>query len=68
MTYCSKVYPENNLIILKKFLISVLNLDIKEEECDIRLNDKELTVTNRNEKNKIVDILLTINYSIILNI
>ena len=59
---------ENNLVVLKKFLISVLDLNIKEEDCDIRLNDKELTVTNYNEKNKTIDILITINNLITVDI
>ena len=59
---------ENNLVILKKFLINVLDLDIEEEECDIYLGSKELTVANFKEKNKTVDILVTINDAMVIDI
>ena len=54
--------------IFKRFLISVLHLDLKPEECNLIFKDKEiLGVSSKNKKN-VVDFNVEINDNLFVNI
>ena len=59
---------ENNNEALKRFLISVLHLDIEPYECNITMNTKELPLSHYREYKKTVDINVEINDTIFVNI
>ena len=59
---------ERNEYILKRFIISVLHLDIRPNECKLYYLDKELPVTNHKEYKKTLDFNVSINDSIFVNI
>lgn len=52
---------ENNLELLKKFLIITLKLPITEEECNITIDSKEQTKYNHKEYQMTFDISVTLN-------
>ncbi len=59
---------ENNTYILKRFLISVLHLDMEPDEFIIHFGKSELTLSNYNEYKKTVDFNIDINNKIYINI
>jgi len=59
---------ENNEFALKRFLISVLHLGIELSECNVFFSSKELPISHYNEYRKTVDINVTINDIIFINI
>ena len=59
---------ENNELALKRFLISVLHLDIEPYECNVTLYTKELPLSHYKEYRKTVDINVVINETIFVNI
>ena len=59
---------ENNLDALKRFLISVLHLDIEPEDCNIKINNEALPLSHYKEYKKTIDILVVINDIITINI
>lgn len=59
---------ENNITALKRFLISVLHLEIEPEDCNLTFDVKELPLTNYYEYKKTLDIHVTINDSIYINL
>jgi len=59
---------EDNKEALKRFLISVLHLDIEPYECNVTMHTKELPLTHYKEYKKTVDINVEINDKIFINI
>jgi len=59
---------EDNKEALKRFLISVLHLDIEPYECNVTMHTKELPLTHYKEYKKTVDINVEINDRIFINI
>ena len=59
---------EDNIEALKRFLISVLHLDIEPYECNVTMHTKELSLTHYKEYKKTVDINVEINDRIFINI
>ena len=59
---------KRNIYAFKRFIITVLHLDIEPEECNIYFLDNELDIINYKEKRKITDFNITINDSISVNI
>ena len=59
---------ERNEYLLRRFLISVLHLDIRPNECKIHFLDKGLSVTNCCEYKKILEFNVSINDCIFVNV
>lgn len=58
----------NDLDILKEFILSQLNLELKKEQCNIELLTSELPKENKKEYQKTVDIYVKINNYLFVNI
>lgn len=54
--------------LLKKFILSQLSLDIDEEDVKLQLLNSELPVSNIKEYRKTVDIIVTLNDNIYVNL
>ena len=54
----------NQTRLLKKFLISVLNLELPEEICELRILNPELPVENYHEYKKTIDFNILLNETI----
>ena len=59
---------EQNRWALKRFIISVLDLDISEEECDLRIRKSTLPLTTMEEYAKTVDFNIIINNDLIIDL
>lgn len=59
---------ENNLDILKEFLILTLNLNLKPKDTKIQLLNNELTNENIKEYHKRIDIIVVLNDTIFIDI
>ena len=59
---------KRNIYAFKRFLITVLHLNIKPEECIIHFINNELDIINHREKRKIIDFNIRINDSISINV
>lgn len=66
--YMFKGLFTKNLDLLKKFILSQLEINIKEEECNIKILNNELTKENKKEYKKTVDLYIKINNCIFVNI
>ena len=58
----------NNLDLLKKFLLAVLDLDVKDSECELKLLNSELPKENYKEYGKTIDVNVVINGNIFVEI
>ena len=63
-----KNFFESNEYVLKRFLISVLHLDVEPYECNIKMINTELPITYYKEYKKTIDIYVIINDVIHVNI
>lgn len=62
-----RIFTQNQNL-LKKFLISVLNLDMDPNNTNIIIENSELTKTIRKEYHKTVDILVALNNKITIDV
>lgn len=66
--YAFKMVFNNNLDLLKKFLIETLELGLEPDDCKITILNNELPKENHNEYKKIVDINIVLNKDIYIEI
>ena len=59
---------KRNKYAFKRFLITILHLDISPNECNIYFLENELDIINHKEKRKTTDFNIRINDSISVNI